>query len=536
MGRTAGDFASALLTPSKTGVAVYRDDPVGFARDCIYWPRGRKTGIAGGLAEYQEEVLTALVEHERVAVRGPRTLGKTFNASVAIIWFALTRDACGEDWKVVVTAGAWSQLQQYLWPEVRTKLTPRLNWDAIGREPFKPAEEMTLLGLRLRYGAVTMAAPTDSGKIEGAHADELFVVLDEAKLIPESTWNSLEGAFAGAGPESDQAAYALASSTPGAPEGRFFKIHDGAAGYEDWHAIWVQLPRVLKAKRMTEVWRKQRAEQFGEDSAWYANHVLGEFARQQVDRVIRQDHLEEANERWRLLELGGSSRGDLLVPAHDSLGPLEIIGADIAGRGEDRTVYALRHGMVISAVIVRPHEPDTAVTTDDLEALAKVPERAARVVIDAIGQGEVIANELRKRGRSVVDFVASERTDMRTRGGQLGFTAVRDAAWWNLREMLEPGSGFNLAIPPDDQLTADLLAPRWEEVTGGKIKVEPKKEIRKRLERSTDCGDAVVQSYFLSRIAPVVSAPRILRRPGGSRNAPLKQRAGGGVGFGRSVA
>ncbi len=532
---TAYDFVADRLAPQQSGVAIYRDDPVGFARDCIHWPRGRKTGTAGGLAEYQEEVLQALVEHQRVAIRGPRTLGKTFNASVAIIWFALTRDACGEDWKVVVTAGAWSQLQQYLWPEVRTKLTPRLNWETIGRDPFKPAEEMTLLGLRLRYGAVTMAAPTDSGKIEGAHADELFVVLDEAKLIPESTWNSLEGAFAGAGPESDQSAYALASSTPGAPEGRFFKIHDGAAGYEDWHPIWVQLDRVLKAKRMTEVWRKQRAEQFGEDSAWYANHVLGEFARQQVDRVIRQDHLEEAHERWRLLELG-TSRGDLLVPVHDSLGPLEIIGADISGRGEDRTVYALRHGMVISAVIVRPHEPDTAVTTDELEALAKMPERAARVVIDAISQGEVIANELRKRGRSVVDFVASERTDMRTRGGQLGFTMVRDAAWWNLREMLEPGSGFDLAIPPDDQLTADLLAPRWEEVSGGKIKVEAKKEIRKRLERSTDMGDAVVQSFWLARVAPTVSAPRILRRPGGSPNAPLRQRAGGGVGFGRRPA
>jgi hypothetical protein len=148
----------------------------------------------------------------------------------------------------------------------------------------------------------------------------------------------------------------------------------------------------------------------------------------------------------------------------------------------------------------------------------------------------VIANELRKRGRSVVDFVASERTDMRTRGGQLGFTSVRDAAWWNLREMLEPGSGFNLAIPPGEQLTADLLAPRWEEVQGGKIKVEAKKEIRKRLERSTDEGDSVVQSYWLARVAPKVSAPRILRRPGGSRNAPLRQRAGGGTGFGHGSA
>jgi hypothetical protein len=277
---------------------------------------------------------------------------------------------------------------------------------------------------------------------------------------------------------------------------------------------------------MTEQWRKQRAEQFGEGSAWYSNHVLGEFARQSIDAVIRQDYLEAAHLRWEELEL--PEQQGLIVPVHPLLSPLEIIGADIAGRGEDRSAFALRHGQVISAVLVRPHQPDTAIAREELEGLARFPEREARIVIDANNQGESMANEMRKLGRAVTDFVAANRTDLRTRGGQFGFKMVRDAAWWNLREMLEPGSGFNLAIPPDEQLTADLLAPTWSEEVGGKIKVEQKPEIKKRLGRSTDAGDSVVQAFFMTRVAPKVAAPQVLRRRGGSWQAPLRVRAGGG--------
>jgi hypothetical protein len=45
-------------------------------------------------------------------------------------------------------------------------------------------------------------------------------------------------------------------------------------------------------------------------------------------------------------------------------------------------------------------------------------------------------------------------------------------------------------------LTGDLTAPHWRVMSGGKILIESKDEIRKRLGRSTDDGDAVVQAYY----------------------------------------
>jgi hypothetical protein len=48
----------------------------------------------------------------------------------------------------------------------------------------------------------------------------------------------------------------------------------------------------------------------------------------------------------------------------------------------------------------------------------------------------------------------------------------------------------------DDLLIGDLTAPRWSVNSSGRIQIESKDDIRKRLGRSTDSGDAVVQAFF----------------------------------------
>jgi hypothetical protein len=70
-----------------------------------------------------------------LAVRGPHGLGKTTVNAIAVLWFALTRDAAGIDWKAATTAGAWRQLEYYLWPEIH-KWARRLRWDVLNRPPL----------------------------------------------------------------------------------------------------------------------------------------------------------------------------------------------------------------------------------------------------------------------------------------------------------------------------------------------------------------------------------------------------------------
>lgn len=86
------------------GVEKYYSDPVGFAKNCVDW-RGHE-----GLTFYQEDILQSLQDKHRVSIRGPHGLGKSFTAAITILWFSLTREAAGVDWKAVTTAGAWRQL------------------------------------------------------------------------------------------------------------------------------------------------------------------------------------------------------------------------------------------------------------------------------------------------------------------------------------------------------------------------------------------------------------------------------------------
>jgi hypothetical protein len=95
---------------------------------------------------------------------------------------------------------------------------------------------------------------------------------------------------------------------------------------------------------------------------------------------------------------------------------------------------------------------------------------------------------------SVTAFNASERSEARDRTGELGFTNRRSEGWWTLREWLDPAYGEWLALPPDDRLTGDLTAPHYRLMSGGKVQVESKDDIRKRLGRSTDDGDAVMMA------------------------------------------
>lgn len=442
---------------------TYRDDPARFIWDCI--------DLRSGATAYQLETAKALVDSQRVTVRGPHGLGKTALAAWVILWFALTRDGA-VDWKIPTTASAWRQLSKYLWPEVR-KWSRRLHWEKIGRAPFNNNELLTL-SLKLDTGEAFALASGDAASIEGAHAESLLYVFDEAKTIPPDIWDGAEGAFAS--PEIGEA-LAFAVSTPGAPIGRFYDIHARTPGYEDWQAIHVTLEQAIDAGRISREWAEQRAKQWGEQSAVYQNRVLGEFAIGAEDTVISLAWVEAANERWHEGE-----------PCR-----IERVGVDVARYGEDQTVLALGNNRRVNDLRYYA-KYDTMRTTGRVAGILTANE-SARGVIDVVGIGAGVFDRLREQGFNVQAFSAGERTDWRDKSGELGFVDKRSAGWWMLREMLEAGE---VALPPDDILTGDLVAPKWREMSGGRIKVESKDEIRKRLRRSTDAADAVIMQLWNS--------------------------------------
>jgi hypothetical protein len=468
--RRAGE---RLIEQDKDTRLEWHDDPVGFCRDCINWPRG------ASLADYQASTLGDVVKHKKVAVRSLHGTGKTTTEGLLLLWFAVTRDAAGIDWKCPTTAGGFRQLERYLWPEVHL-WARRLRWDRIGRAPFNERNELLTLSLNLTHGSAFAVASNDPSLIEGAHAESLLYIFDESKSIAADTFDAAEGAFAGPGET-----FALACSTPGEPAGRFYDFHARTKGLEDWHPVHIKLRHAIKAGRVSRSWAEQRARQWGDKSALFRNRVLGEFAASDSDGVIPLAWVEAANERWQAWQDAGAD-----------FGPVTHLGVDVARSGADKTVLALRHGDVVSEL--RSYNlTDTMATVGYVAAVLRAhPD--ARALVDVIGVGGGVVDRLREQGfnKNTIAFNASAGSTRKDRSGELLFLNTRAAAWWHMREQLDPAYGATLALPPDDLLTGDLVAPHYSVTSSGKLQVESKEDIKKRIGRSTDSGDAVVQACF----------------------------------------
>lgn len=508
---------------------LYRFKPAQFAEDCVDWDRMRDRP-----APYQLQVLDDVVRYGKEAVRGPRGLGKTLAASIVVNWFALTRDGdIARDWKIVTTAGSATQLNAFLWPGIR-RMSRLLRWNVIGRPPYIDGAEMLVQSIKLSTGEAISVSPREPELAEGAHAHSILYIFDEAKSIADGVYNSSEGAFSGAGKDTDKEAYALAISTPGKPTGRFFFIHSRKPGFEDWHVKHVTLIEAIAAKRISGDWASRMRRQWGESSQLYQNHVLGEFATGTTNSVIPLAWLEAANDRWRAMHEAGTlpvcrrwsdeeraanedrrRNGQENVPVEQLL---TSIGVDVAYGGDDKATLAERAGDVITmlhgVVVHKDHMPTKVIAAKAMEIHRL---RGGLPVVDVVGVGGGVVDDLRATEFTpghrfpVLPFSAGAKAardgvPLRDRSGVLRFPNLRSAAWWYLRELLDPANDSTIAIPPDDlipalrdtdsSLMAELLAPTWD-INGELIVVESKDELRKpeRLGHSTDWADAVVQAY-----------------------------------------
>jgi len=474
----------------------------GFVRDCIIFPEGQ------GMTPYQAEALTDLPNCKRLAIRGPHGLGKTALGAWVVLGFALTRDV-DVDWKVITTASAWRQLKHYLWPEIH-KWAKLLNWEKIGRPPFSRTRELLTLHLTLSTGSAFAVASDDHTTVEGAHATDLAYLFDEAKTIPDPTWDASEGAFAA--PDAGDI-WALAISTPGISFGRFFDIHSRKPGYEDWKARHVKIEEAIAAGRVSTAWVEQRKKQWGAKTDLFKARVLGEFMSGSAEGIIPLAWVEAANERW-------EDWRDAGFP-----GTVTAVGVDVGGglaTGDKTTIAIIVDNVKVLSLkrYDRAADPDVALMEVVGLVAGIIRNRGGVAYIDSTGIGLGVLHRLIEMGIPAYGFIAAKKTDLRDRTGDMGFANWRMAAWWITGEMLDPTSEINACIPSDDELTGELVSFGVKRYTSdSKMVGESKEDLIKRLKRSTDSADAVVQGL----IGPVLCMEED-GRIGGERHRVVDQR------------
>jgi len=197
-------------------------------------------------------------------------------------------------------------------------------------------------------------------------------------------------------------------------------------------------------------------------------------------QVIPTAWVRLAQERWKARE-----QPDL---------PMTALGVDVARGGKDKTVLAPRYGNWFG-----PMEKHPGSTTPDGPAVAALVIKAIEgeedvaVNVDVIGAGSGAYDSLGLLGveANPVNVGAGATEGATDKSGKLKFVNKRAELTWKFREALDPDHGDDIALPDDPELLADLCALRWTLRING-IQVESKDDVKKRIGRSPDCGDAAL--------------------------------------------
>lgn len=177
--------------------------------------------------------------------------------------------------------------------------------------------------------------------------------------------------------------------------------------------------------------------------------------------------------------------------------PLSQIGCDPSRGGGDETVCAKRRGEWVAPLEIQPGKsmPDGPHVAGFVIILLGKDLKKTPVGIDVGGIGSSPYDFLKTSGVNAFALNGAEGAgDATDKSGKLHFANCRAKWHWRLREMLDPASDHKIALPPDPRLAADLCTPRWK-LTARGIQVEDKQDIKDRIGRSPDRGEAVIYSF-----------------------------------------
>ena len=428
------------------------------------------------LDPWQERTLEAIGRGERrITIRACHGPGKTALAAW-IIWHRMT---CFFPQKTVATAPTKSQLEDVLLAEV-TKWGNRLpdalktlfHTDGGGVELLEAPKESF-------FSARTARAETPEA-LQGVHSDDGFVLLiaDEASGVPEKIFEAAIGSMAG------HNATTLLLSNPTRSTGFFFNSHKPGSSWFRVHVSQKDSPRV------PDSFVQEVIEAYGEDSSAYRVRVLGEFPKADLDTVIPFELVESARTRELILRPGMET----------------VWGLDVARFGDDACALVKRNARAVLPGIQVWQHTDLMVTAGRIKAewdATPPSERPIEILIDVIGYGAGVCDRLYELKLPARGINVSESPVMRDR-----YRNMRSELWFRMREWLEKRDTVlpsNLRAPkaPEEQLVAELTAPRYTFTSSGRVMVESKADMRKRGHKSPNIADALMMT-FASEPAAVV--------------------------------
>lgn len=312
----------------------YREKPLLFWRDELgvpidRWrddkpPRNWKAGDQVPLWSKQREIIQALVDHRKVAVKSGHGTGKTFTAGGLALYFAYVWHCIG-----LTTAPTFRQVRRALWGEIHYLYNNAIN-------PLGGKLNQVSLDLGDKWFVEGFATDKPMENITGIHEENIFVLIDEAGGVSDLTFEAIEGIL------TSENSFVLFIGNPINAEGPFADAFKPNSKYYKISLSCYDIPNVkyktnFYTKLTSHQWVTDKERKWGVESNMFKVRVAGEFPDENKDTLIPIRYIEAAQRRAE----DGSMTADRPV----------AFGLDVARQGTDSSVFGVRYASGLFRIV-----------------------------------------------------------------------------------------------------------------------------------------------------------------------------------------
>jgi hypothetical protein len=407
-----------------------------------------------------------------VSIMAGRGVGKSALLSWIIIWFLLLFDNA----LLVCTSTKEDQLKTVIWAEVSKWLNAKL---PNGENAFVFHYLIKVLGKTIEFDRSQLSNPDMprfakmaicqqnanpeqmKTTISGDHSDNMIVIADESAGIPDPVFEPLQRTMTG------RFNIAIQTFNPVRNSGYAHDSHFGKMANRWSKLRWNAEESNLVSKTSLAL---ALEEYESRDSDKYRVNILGLPPQGGEDVLIPYAWVSEATMRER------------------DIAPVQgkVLGVDPARHGGDKTVFLLRQGNKILDIV--KYAKLDGVEVADLVVDYVADNDVMACFIDTVGVGGPVYDMLK---RSHICKWVSVESSRRARESDK-FMRLRDELWWKCREWF---AKENPCIPKDKDLINQLTDIKYTDESG-KIKIEPKSMMKKRVGGSPDIADALNLTFF----------------------------------------
>lgn len=457
------------------------------------------------LDKEQQAILQSVQHNPMTAVASGTSRGKDYIAACAAMCFMFLTPRWEngkliKNTKIAMTAPSGRQVRDIMIPEISRlfRNAAILPGQLLSSGIRTDYEEWFLVGFK--SGDDNMEAWS------GFHAANTMFVVTEASGISETIYNAIEGnlqgnsrllivfnpnittGYAARAMKSDRFAKFRLNSLNAENVVKKQLVIPGQVNYE-----WVKDKVLNWCSPIQQVDFNEGEGDFSWEGGLYRPNdlfrvkVLGMFPKVSEDVLIPYEWIEIANDNWKRLQEEG------FKPVKSCK-----LGSDVAGMGRDDSVLCPRYGNYVPKFEVH----QSAGKADHMHVAGMhipfISDKKAKAYIDTIGEGAGVYSRLQELGyRNVYSCKYSESAKgLNDITGQYEFSNMRAYCYWAVRDWLNPKNGFGAAIPPCDKLMEEATETKWFFMSDGRISIEKKDEIKKRIKRSPDYFDSLANTFY----------------------------------------